>query len=300
MARPWGVVRRMDAKRPIDAAGAAGLIVFSTTLALNQVVVKLTNDGFAPVFQAGLRSVLALGIIGGWILWQRLSLDLTRSQVQWGVISGVLFAAEFVFLFNALDLTSVARASIIFYSMPVWLGIAAHILLPGERLSAGKIAGMALAFGGVVLALAERGGDASLLGDALALLASFGWAAIALTVRATPLASVRPEIQLGFQLAVSGPVLLVLAPAFGPLLRDLQPLHLWGLAFQVICVASLGFLFWFHLMKIYRASGVASFSFLSPVLAVIFGWLILGEEIGVQVWGALALVAVGLILINRK
>ena len=133
-----------------------------------------------------------------------------------------------------------------------------------------------------------------------ALLASFGWAAIALTVRATPLASVRPEIQLGFQLAVSGPVLLVLAPAFGPLLRDLQPLHLWGLAFQVICVASLGFLFWFHLMKIYRASGVASFSFLSPVLAVIFGWLILGEETGVQVWGALARGAVGLILINRK
>ena len=95
-------------------------------------------------------------------------------------------------------------------------------------------------------------------------------------------------------------MLVLLALGFGPLIRDLQPLHIWGLAFQAICVASLGFLFWFHLMKIYRASGVASFSFLSPVLAVIFGWLILGEEIDAQVWGALALVAVGLILINRK
>jgi drug/metabolite transporter (DMT)-like permease len=44
---------------------------------------------------------------------------------------------------------------------------------------------------------------------------------------------------------------------------------------------------------------VASFSFLSPVFAVILGWLLLGEKVGPQVWAALVLVAAGITLINR-
>jgi drug/metabolite transporter (DMT)-like permease len=72
------------------------------------------------------------------------------------------------------------------------------------------------------------------------------------------------------------------------------------MAFQIICVASLGFLSWFWLLTIYRASSVASFSFLSPVLAVFFGWALLGEHIGPAVLAALILVAAGIYLINRK
>ena len=72
------------------------------------------------------------------------------------------------------------------------------------------------------------------------------------------------------------------------------------LAYQIVFIASFGFLFWFFLMKIYPASGVASFSFLSPVFAVVLGWVILGEEISASIWLALGLVAVGLVLINRK
>jgi len=45
---------------------------------------------------------------------------------------------------------------------------------------------------------------------------------------------------------------------------------------------------------------VASFSFLSPVCGVALGWLVLGEEIGPEIIGGLCLVAVGLVLINRR
>jgi drug/metabolite transporter (DMT)-like permease len=119
-------------------------------------------------------------------------------------------------------------------------------------------------------------------------------------VRITPLSRVAPEGQLLCQLVVSAPLLLLMAPAFGVLLRDPGAAHWAGLAFQSIAVASLGFLAWFQLLKIYKASGVASFAFLAPVLAVIFGWLILDEAIAPQVWAALVLVAAGIYLINRK
>tara|TARA_R110002073_G_scaffold220540_4_gene380725 strand:- start:43 stop:717 length:675 start_codon:yes stop_codon:yes gene_type:complete len=221
--------------------------------------------------------------------------------MPWAVASGLLFAFEFLCLFTALDLTTVSRSAVIFYSMPLWLALASVVFLPEERLTQRKALGLALAFSGVILALSDRtGGQVSWAGDLLSLCSALCWGGIVLLVRVTPLAEVPPEQQLISQVAVSAPVLLVLAPLFGPFLRDVQLIHIAGMAFQIIGVASLGFLAWFWLMKRYPANSVASFSFISPVASVLMGWLLLGEEIAPTIWGALILVAVGITLINRR
>ncbi|MEM6759591.1 MAG: DMT family transporter [Pseudomonadota bacterium] len=291
----------MERKSGIDLFGAVALSLFSLNLAFNQVVIKVTNAGLDPVFQAGLRSLGACALLGLWMLARRIPVVLPPAARFGGVLAGLLFAVEFVCLFTALDLTTVARTSIVFYSMPVWLALAAHFLLPGERLTVPRLAGLVLAMGGVVLALADgTASDGQLLGDIFALCAALCWAGIALCVRVTALSAARAEQQLIWQLIISAPVLLVLAPLFGPMVRDLTAIHVLGLGYQMIFIASFGFLFWFWLMKIYPASGVASFSFLSPVLAVVLAWVLLGEEIGLRVWIALGCVAVGLVLINRR
>ena len=291
----------MEEKRSVDGLGAAYLIGFASLLAFNQVVIKVTGQGFNPVFQAGLRSAIGLVVL---LLWMRafsIPLAMPRRAVFWGVISGLLFAYEFVLLFVALDLTSVSRASILFYTMPVWLGIGAHFLLPGERLTVGRVAGMALAVAGIILALSDRSSSAaSLTGDLCALAATFGWAAINLLVRVTPLSEVPAQNQLLYQLLVSAVVMLAISPLFGDLLRSPDWLHISGLLFQSICVVSLGYMLWFWLLKRYKASGVAAFSFLSPVLAVFMGWALLGETLASQVWAALGLVAAGIYLISRR
>jgi drug/metabolite transporter (DMT)-like permease len=140
----------------------------------------------------------------------------------------------------------------------------------------------------------------SLLGDGLALLAALSWAGIALTVRLTKVSELTPESQLFWQLSVSVVGLLAAAPLFGDLLRDPTALHIAGLGFQAVFVASLGFLFWLRLMTIYPASDIAAFSFLSPVLSVGMGWLLLDEPVGPGFIGAMCLVAVGIVLINRR
>jgi len=65
-------------------------------------------------------------------------------------------------------------------------------------------------------------------------------------------------------------------------------------------VVCFGFLAWFWVLKIYPASDMASYSFLAPVFGVLFSWLILGEEISWSVIAALALVAAGIYLVNRR
>lgn len=188
----------MERKDSMDLQGAAGMVAFAVALAFNQVVIKLTNGGFGPVFGAGLRSALALCVLGLWLLVMRRTLGPLRMSLKSGLLMGTLFGVEFIFLFKALDLTSVSRASIVFYSMPVWLALLAHFTLPGERLSARRALGLALAMAGVGWALANPDSRAggNLTGDFMALLACWCWAGIALTVRLGRVSRMPAEGQL--------------------------------------------------------------------------------------------------------
>lgn len=291
----------MEKKTEMDRFGALSLIGFAILLAFNQVVIKVTNEGFQPVFFAGLRSAGAIVVVALWLRYRGLSLTVPRDVLPFAVLIGVAFAVEFIFLFIALDLTTVARTSVLFYTMPVWLALLAHFFIPGEALTPLKGAGLALAVAGVVVAFAGRqGGPASLAGDLLSIAGAMSWASLAFLAKGTRLRTLRPEVQLFWQVLVSAPILLAAAPLFGDLIRDVQAIHLWGLAFQVFIVVGAGFIFWLWLLSIYPAASVASFSFLTPVFGVGLGWLLLDEAVGAELLVALALVAAGLFLINRQ
>ena len=291
-----------ERKSYIDGQGAILLIGFSLLLGFNQVVIKVSNGGFQPVFQAGVRSALALVFLALWMWWRAIPLMPRRVNFLPGLFVGLLFSFEFICLFVALDYTSIARSSIMFYSMPVWLAIAAHFVLPNERLTALRSLGLLLAMVGMIWSLGSglfiEGG--SITGDLLALLSAFGWGAIALTVRLSSLSRERAETQLFIQLLISAPVLLIASLWFGDWLREPTYISYAALLFQALVIAFFAFLLWFWIMTIYPASGVASFSFLSPIFSVALGWLILGEGVSFNLVGALACVALGLVLINRK
>lgn len=292
----------MERRENMDTFGTSTLVMFALLLAFNQVLIKVVNDGFQPIFLAGIRSVVSGTIVIGWIWFRGRSLDFRRRDLWPGLMLGAIFASEFLFLFTALDLTSVIRTSIMFYTMPVWLAIGAHFLLPAERISATKAIGLALAFAGMVWAMLDRGqgaGDANIWGDLLALGAAIAWAGIPLSVRLTSLSKLRPEMQLLWQLTVSAPILLFAALFLGPFVRDLQMIHLMGFGLLAL-IASGGFMFWLWLLTIYPASGVASFSFLSPIFGIALGWLLLGETASPTLIGSGILVAFGLLLINRR
>jgi drug/metabolite transporter (DMT)-like permease len=61
-----------------------------------------------------------------------------------------------------------------------------------------------------------------------------------------------------------------------------------------------GFIGWLWLLSVYPASTVASFSFLTPVLALFLGWMFLDESLTPALLAAAALVGAGIVLINRR
>ena len=95
-------------------------------------------------------------------------------------------------------------------------------------------------------------------------------------------------------------ILLIAAPLFGPLIRDLQPIDWFWLVFQAGLVVAGGFVTWLWLFSVYPASTVASFSGLTPIFAILMGHLIFGESLSLSLIGAALLVSGGIVLVNRR
>ena len=294
----------MQKKTKIDSFGAIALISFSLLLGINHVVIKIVNLGLNPIFFAGIRSFIAFIFI---IIWMKLfnkPIVFNRKYTKIGFIAGIIFALEFLFLFLALDFTTVSRNSIIYYSMPLWLTILLFFIKSNEKISLLKFLGLILAFIGVVLSVTNFKinlilNSPNLIGDILAFLAALFWALLIIIAKNSSFSKVSPEMQLLWMVMVSGPILTIFSLFIEDPIRNFQLIHIWGILFQSIIVVAGGFLFWLWLLSKYPASGVASFSFLTPIFTIFFGWLILSEVMTFDFLIAAFLVILGLILINR-
>lgn len=292
----------MPRKDRIDLTGAIILASLSIIFAFNQISIRFINDGFQPIFGAALRSLLAAGCIWVWMRARGLSTAIQPGTVPMGLLLGAIYAAEFICIFLSLDLTTVARGTVILYTMPMLMALIAHFLIPGERMTQRKAAGLVLAFAGMAVAVVDPDRDAhggNLLGDLLMLGGAFLWACLTLLSRRAGAAGMSPVMQVLWMQAVSMPLLLVASLGFGPFLRDPTLAEAGWLVFAAVIVVAGGFLIWFSMLSIYPASGVASFAFLTPVLGLLLAWLMLDEPLSPALLAGGALVLAGLILVNR-
>ena len=289
--------------KSIDGIAATFLIVFSILLGLNQVLVKLVNLGMHPIFQVALRSTLAIIPILIYCYFTKKKINFFDGSLLPGLIAGVLFAVEFIFLFTALDYSTVTRVSLIFYTMPVWLTIAAHFLIKDDSLNLNKSIGLIIAFAGLIFAIYQPITNYDIqqfYGDLFSLLASFCWAIIAIMLKTTRLTRSIPETQLLYQLIVSGIILLPVSLMLDDYIRELNIQLTLIFSFQVIVIMCLGFIGWLWVMSKYSASSTSSFAFLTPISGVMFGWLIMNDVIDEQIFISLFLTCLGIYIINKK
>ncbi|VVE33372.1 multidrug DMT transporter permease [Pandoraea pneumonica] len=292
------------APRPIDATALAIMVGLCAIWGGQQVAVKLAVPVVPAVLQAGLRSVIATLLVGGWMLWRRQRLITGEGTLPAGILAGVLFSLEFLCIFVGLTHTTASRMAVFLYSAPCFTAIGLHWTVPSERLRTGQWLGMALAFCGIVVAFSD-GGSTSLAttwpGDLLGILAGVFWGMTTVVVRASKLATAAPAKTLLYQLSVSAVLLCVLALATGNVHIGEVTTTTWiSLIYQSIGVAFASYLIWFWMLTRYSAARLASFSFLSPLFGVTFGVLILGESVGWRFAGAVALVFAGISLVNRR
>ena len=283
-----------SAGRPLSPGAAALMLMLCLSWGFNQIAVKLALPDIPPMLQATFRSAGALPVL---LLIARLRgvrLFERDGTLGAGLFAGLLFGLEFVLIFRGLKLTSASRAVVFLYTAPFFVALGSYQFL-GERLRASQWGGLGLSFAGVALAIGvpQANVDANmLLGDLLVVGGGGLWAATTLVVKATPLLRAPPEKALGYQVALSVPILGLAAWISGETMTRVPgPLALSLMAYQAFWVVGLTFLIWFSLVKSYSASKLSAFTFITPLFGVIASYFIMHDTV-TPVFGAAALLVI--------
>ena len=284
-------------------------IAFLLLLALiwggNMGIIKLGIREIAPLFMAGLRSLVAATCLFIWMKAKRLDLFPSKTVLIHGIVIGLIFGVEFGFIYAGLEYTLTSRVYVLLYTAPIFAAVGAHFFLEDDRLNLWKIAGLLLAFGGVVALFVKELGSFSfttLPGDLMALAAGALWAATTIYLKKYLAHRTVPLQTLFYQVLFSAPLLFGLSIAFEEqVISGFSPMTAFSVFYQCIIVAFLSYLVWFELIHRYPVSLLHAFTFLTPLLGVfISGLLIMNEVITPNLIAALILVSCGIILVNRQ
>jgi len=287
-------------QRIAPGPAAFGLMVLLCAIwGFQQVAMKFAVVEISPILQAGLRSALGAVLVFAWARWRGIALFAADKSLRPGLLAGLLFGLEFVFIFVGVERTTVSRMVVFLYTAPCFTVLGLHFFVPGERMGWRQAAGVLLAFAGLVLAFIDKASGGSLLGDAFGVLAALFWAATTVLIRATKLAQVTATKVLLYQLVVSAAVMFPLSWLVGERgIGVLSAPTLWAMAYQVVIVAFVSYLAWFWLLTRYLAGRLLVFSFLTPLFGVWFGMLLMGDQPSLHFFVAAAMVVGGIVLVN--
>ena len=289
--------------RPLDAFAVAVTIGLCLSWGFNNVAIKLAIHDIPPLIQSASRSVIAAVLVATWTQVRGIRLFRRDGTFRAGLLVGVLFALEFLLIYRGLVWTTVTRGTLFLYLAPFFVVIGSRWLVPGDHFRLSQWLGLLMSFIGIAIAFGlptpaisphQAMGDLMLIGAALA------WAATTLVIKVSPLNRISAEKTLLYQLVVSAPLLAAGALVFGEHINAMpSPLALGAFAYQTVWVVSVTFAVWFALVVRYSAARLSVFTFLAPLFGVAAGHIVLNEPLTPAFVVAVALVAAGLLLVNR-
>ncbi len=187
---------------------------------------------------------------------------------------------------------------------PVFIALLAPLVLGGRRPGGRALAGLLAGILGVATLVVEPQGLAAtsvdLLGSVVVVLGALSWALGSLwSVRARPVAS--PVLAIGMQMLAGGLLLVLVGGAAGEWgalsWRAFSTRSLAAFGYLVVMGSIVAFSAYGYLLRHARPSVVATYAFVNPVVAVLLGWLLAGENLTWRVAASAALILAALALI---
>jgi drug/metabolite transporter (DMT)-like permease len=268
--------------------------------------IKLGLEDLPPFTFAGLRFVIAAAVLALIIAVRRVPLPRERGDWLLIALTGVMsFTINYGLLFWGEGHTSSGLAAILQTIIPAFgLGIA-HFYLPDERITPGKIAGLALGIMGVVLIFSDQAsteGKSALAGSAAIVVGAFSVAYSNVLVKARARHIEPAVLAAGQMICGFVPLLLIGIPLEGnPFNFHWTPLALVSLLYLALVGSALAFLLFYWLVRNMDVTKTMLISLATPPIAVLLGWLVLHEAL---TWrtavGALGIMSGIALIVTRK
>ncbi|MBB6116383.1 drug/metabolite transporter (DMT)-like permease [Rahnella inusitata] len=295
----------MDPRKPLDGFASSVMVVLCVIWGVQQVAIKSAAADITPLLQVALRSGIAGLAVLMLLLVRQRKVPFSAVNLGPGLLVGLLFSIEFMFVAEGLRFTTAAHMAVFLYTAPIFAALGLHFLVPEERLSGLQWSGVGVTFLGVMVAFLF-GGHASnspqasnmLLGDFFGLLAGAFWGMTTLVVRRSKLSSGSATMTLFYQLAGAFVLLGGLALLTGQTQFRLTPVSVSSMLFQTLVVTFASYLAWFSLMRRYHASRLGILSFMTPVFGILAGVVFLHEPLKVNFILGAILIMLGILTVS--
>ena len=301
LPRPDALRSRLTAAHPSRKVFVAlGLLYVSW--GSTYVAFKVSFEGLPPLLSTGARFTLAglivLGIAhrGGGRLARARPTHIASALLLGFLMVGLGTGAVVV----AVKHLPTGTVALVQASVPMWVALGDRVVFR-SRLKRRALLGLTLGFVGII-ALAGGGGSASggLVWVSLVIIGSIGWAIGALASRVLPVVEDR-MVATGLQMAVGG---LMVAVA-GAVTGDIGRVHAHALRYTTVLAwlyllfvsALIGFNLYMWLLRSATPTLVATSSYVDPVMALFFGWALLGEGLSVRAALSATIIVAGAALI---
>ena len=288
--------------RPIDLRGASVALLASLFWGVNPVAIKAGLEDAPPFRLAALRFLLGSTVIVVWAARTGRLREFRVAPDEWrplGVL-GLLLAVQMGSMNVATTMTTAAHVAIILNLYAVHTVVLAHFMIPGDRLDLRRLAGVVVAYAGIVV-LFGRGftlGGPTMVGDVI----MFG-SALILAERTVYLARAvqrQDPVKLLLAQAVVGiTVFLLLSAIFEPVATRWTSRLAGAIAFQGFVVTGFNFIVNLWLLKHYRPSALSAFFLTQPIFGVVAAAMFRGEPLTGDVLVATIAVIIGIALTNR-
>ncbi|MCI0547704.1 MAG: DMT family transporter [Candidatus Rokubacteria bacterium] len=294
----------MSSLRALDARGAFLALLLAALWGANPVVIKLGLDAAPPLRLAWMRFVIGgLVILLYAVLTGRHGVLTVRPGEAGPIWSlGLLFALQIGLMNVGIGLTTAGHAAILLNSYAVHAVVLAHVFIPGDRLTPGKISGVLVAYAGIVLLFARdfSFGSATLVGDLVVAVSAF-LLGERIVYMARAVQRVDPIKLLVYQSAI-GSACFVLASLWW---EGDQPTRYTAtlaasLLYQGVVIAGFNFAVNAWLLQVYRPSALVACQLTTPIWGVLVSALVVGDALTPGLIVSSVLVTAGVILASRR
>jgi drug/metabolite transporter (DMT)-like permease len=264
-------------------------------------VAKLAIADCPPLIVLTARFLLAGVVTLGAAAIFGMRFDLGRRDLLVFALLGIANQAVYLGLsYVGIRSTSSGLAALVISANPVLTAVLAVAFLD-ERMTWRKAAGLLLGVGGVAFVVEGRmaGGVDHPVGIVFLLMALVSLVGgTILYKKFAPTGGL--WVGNGVQSLAAGLATLPFASAFESV-GDIVPSWrlLASLAYLALFVSVFAYLLWFHLLNVSGATAASSYHFLMPPLGLLFGWLLLGEQVALTDLVGIVPVAIGIYLVTR-
>jgi len=292
-------------KDHLDTLAITLLVACCAFWGFQQILIKFASREIPPLWQASIRMWGATALLWLWCQFRGVPLFQRDGTLKGGLLVGLLFAGEFCFIYLGLTHTSASRLTVFLYTSPFWVALLLPRFVQAEKLRRIQWIGLCMAFAAVAVAFSEAflhgSAEGQWIGDTMGLAAGMLWGLTTLAIRTTKIATVAAEKSLFYQLGVTAAVTPLLSIALGESWSFNYSAMAWGSVFlQTAVGAFASYLTWMWMLRHYPATQMSTFTFLTPVFALVFGVVLLGEPLTLQLVLALLGVAAGIVLVSRR